>query len=317
MPTKIAVLFNCQGEVIARALQDLLPRAEVIYVAIANLAQNEQQRSEAMALLATCNHILMMDASAGHKYISLAWMQATGAAVHRLPTMRFRGFHPDTVMIVPKSGRKIGGPTTGYHSRIAIAGFLSDLSEVETLDLYNALVFARLGYFDEYARQFELMRLNFEDCGLDFRPIGEKLAASGCFMHSINHPKVAALLELAIGTCKLLALPIENANVRPEDLPDLLAPAATHPVFPEIAARIGIAAEGTFRPNVPQGGTWKEFSHAQFIARSFKVFATTDRETLIATEGVRQAIASLDLGGPKPRREAQPDQHGRRRWATS
>jgi hypothetical protein len=295
MSTKIGVLFNCQGDVIAQAMQALLPNAKVAYVKILNLVQNEQLRTEAMDLLAGCNHILMMDAAAGHKYLSLEWMRATGATVHRLPTIRFRGFHPDTVMIVPKSGRKVGGPTTGYHSRIAIAAFLGGLSVPETLELYSALVFARLGYFDEYARQFELMRMNFEGCGLDFRPIREKLVASGCFMHSINHPKVAPLLELAIGTCRMLELPIENMNVRPEELPDLLAPAATHPVFPEIAARIGIRAEGTFRPNVPPGGQWKELSHEQFIAGSFKSFAATDRETLTATDGVRQAIASLGL----------------------
>jgi hypothetical protein len=296
MSVKIGVLFNCQGNVIAHAMRAVSPAADVVYVSIADVAQSEEKRREAKEILATRNHIVTMDAAVGNENIPLAWLRATGAAVLRLPTIRFRGFHPDSVIVLRKGQRKLLGPTAGYHSRIAIAAFLSGLSVQETLELYNALVFARLGYFGEYARQFELMKGSFEGCGLDFAPMESKLRRAGCFMHSINHPKVLPLLELAIAICRRIGLPIENENVQPDDLPDLLDPAPIHPVFPEIAARLGIEAEGAYRPNIPPGSEYIEFSHEQFIARCFRLFAATDRETLLAVDGVAQAIGSLGLG---------------------
>src|SRR6185312_8433721 len=83
-------------------------------------------------------------------------------------------------------------------------------------------------------------------CNFDFRPLLNEWSARGCFMHSINHPKLfvlGSIARVALNQCGL-----RIAFSQPEDyLHDPLTVWGMWPVYPEIATRFGIAGNYQFK----------------------------------------------------------------------
>jgi hypothetical protein len=284
---KIAVLFNCQGRGLTAALQAMLPDASVDYFAQSGGAE----RAAVAAALSQYDHVVSIPL--GPLAGSLASRKLRGATRHfiSLPAIGFSGFHPDQIYV--RRGRRNLTTVTGdYHSRIAVAGFLAGLGAPETASLYNRLVFARLGYFDMYESEFVLLAERFSQYGHDATELLASLRG-WCFMHSVNHPKPRALIGLARLACR--AIGATPRAIDDDSVPDDLRAHPAHPVFEDVAKAAGVAPEGAFRAQTPQGADFRPISTADFVAGSFAAYENLDRAALRAADGVLTAMQALGL----------------------
>jgi hypothetical protein len=255
--------------------------------------------------LATCDHVITVDVGSAYGPLATAMLRLRVRRLHLVPGIYFSGFHPDTVD-VPVFGVNLQGPTGGYHSRLAVTGFLAGLSPRATADLYNRLSFARLGYFRHFAEQRALLLERYDVYRFDMRaPFGRWLS-DGCFMHSATHPRMRVMVDLARVVCGLMGQPVPETLPAEASLPDPLAGHATHPVFPDIAAAIDIAPAGGYRGAIMPGQRARVMSTEAFVAASHEVLARAPRAALRAVPGVSAALAALGLTERMPVRAMPP-----------
>jgi capsular polysaccharide biosynthesis protein len=306
---KIGILFNGQHESLRVALGALLPGTGFVSLDMAQALTNEPLRGQFAAALASCDHVISQDAAPEYGALSTPALRATVRRLHVLPGFRFAGFHPDTVNIV-LDGAEVGGPTGVQHSRIAVAGFLAGLSVRETADLYNRLVFARLGYFDKFAAERAALLARYGAYGIDLRDAFDAWLVPGCFMQGVHQPRMRVMLDLARAVCALAGLEPTAAAVE-SDLPDPLAGLPLHPVFPDIAKACGVAPSGAFRGAAAPGRRAPVMGAEAFVKACQDLFRRTPVATLRAVDGVASALAALGLAEatrPAPPRRASGPQ---------
>jgi hypothetical protein len=298
---RIGLHSNCQIGGLTASLRALLPDAVIVAYPMARNLPPEVEMARA-AELSACDHLLTIGAGDEHGRLSTAALHRTARHLLVLPGFAFSGFHPDQCY-VRDQGRELASVTGGYQSRIAIAGYLGGLSVPDTVRLYNQLVFSRLGYFAAYAEQCVLLAESWSRFGMDAPGLLAGWRERGCFAHTGNHPKIFVLLDMARGACARMGITPGNPDVDADTLPDNLARGPLHPVFPEIARAIGVAPEGCFSAGIGADGERAVFSPAEFVQASFHHFGQVPEAALLATPGVAQALAALDLARvPRPPR---------------
>jgi hypothetical protein len=294
---KIGILFNCQRVGIKLSLQALRPNDEI--ASFMARAQQGEARERALAQLRACDAIVAVPVI-GRSPFGEA-LQAEGAR-HRMvivPPVVFGGFHPDTIVIDTVNGQ-LEGPTGPLHSRIALAAFLAGLDVADTADLYNRMIFKRLGYFDQFPVQHTLFHERFQRHGIDLLESVPRWKNLGCFMHNQTHPKANALMGLAEAICGVLGLTPEPNPVPPADTLEKLA---SHPVHADLAQAFGVPPETHFRANAQRGAD-RMLSLETYLAESFATYAVTPRALLLTADGVGQAAEAI--GMPLP--DAMPSQ---------
>jgi hypothetical protein len=291
---RIAVLANHQQAGLTAALRALLPGATVLGTDITQLTRDRAARAATEAAVAGCSHIISQDMSSLYGALATSRLRRAGKPVALLPRFRFAGFHPDTVAVT-LDGARLAGPTGATHSRLAIAGYLGGLTAPQTTDLFNGLVFGRLGYYGAYAEQHALLLAAFSAYGYDLAPYVDAWRHAGCFMLDSSHPRMRVLLDIARLLCLRLGITPETDTVHERDLPPPPAPHATHPLFPDIAARLGVSPEGTFRGPRQPGRPPTLFSLDAFVRSSFAAYRRAPLAALRGVDGMPAALAALGL----------------------
>lgn len=292
-PTRIVILANHQHAGLAAALRALLPAAKIDDFNLANLVTDGPPRRLAVACVGAADHIISHDAAAQFGKLSTASLRAARRPVQLLPAFRFSGFHPDIVTIT-LDGREILGPTGPLHSRIAAAAYMAGLSASDTASLYSRLVFARLGYFDAFDAQRATLIRTFAVYGYDLAPLFDGWMKPGCFMFDATRPRMRVLLDLGRRLCERMCIdPAAGASEATVQNP--LAGAPMQPLFADIAARIGVSPEGSFRGVAASGTRPPLLSLDDFIAASFAVYKRVPLAALRATPGMSAALEALYL----------------------
>ena len=288
---KIGVLFNCQTVGLAASLRHLLPDHEIIHHRFADVGKSDETAHDAAVLLRRCDTVITTTTGVNLRDADPARLDAAGVTVMRIPHVVFGGFHPDSCYSPnPKSG--IPGPTERFHSRIAACAFLAGLDIEDTLALYTRLPFARLGYFTHYAQQRAAMLEQWAAYSVDLAPWFARWEQSGCFMHSMNHPKIGVLHDVARMICEKLELQTRESGAPPEDN---MANLASHPVYADLAEVLGVTPESHFRPQSAEGMQARLLDQPTFLARSFAAFAKSPRAAVRALDGVPNAMRALEL----------------------
>jgi hypothetical protein len=293
---KIGVRLAGQGKGLAACLRALLPDTEVVVFPAPQGLTPAEQAAQATAL-AACDHILADHAGAAQD--TLAALAQSGKPLHRLPLFHFGGFHPD-VTSVTVQGRALPSPTGLYHSRIAVIGFLARLPLPETETLFNPLIFSRLGYLGAYALACRMLAERWGQDGVDAAPLLENWRKTGCFAHTPNHPKIGVLLDLAHIACARMGLTPTGTAIDVTRLPDALGRGALHPVFPAIAAAIGVAPEGCFSPGLDDFDDRVVLSLPEVLHGCFARYERVSQSDLLAVPGVVDGMAALGLSVAAP-----------------
>lgn len=229
---KVVILGNCQAASYRRLFQAMLPGAAV---------QSFNPATAAMPDLALAvREADMVFAQRFRPALEEALCTQNGVtrdSFHTLPSVVFMGYHPDCIYLPNIRAAGTGLPSD-YQSAIAVAGFLSGRSPRDTLLLYNSYICAAAGYHDRFLQASATLEAHFVSLG--FPDLAEHIsgwAAGGPFMHTINHPRIDVLGDIAFAVARKAGLSVQTAP----RTSDALAKATRWPVYPPIAARLGIA----------------------------------------------------------------------------
>ncbi|HEX4158977.1 MAG TPA: GSCFA domain-containing protein [Rhizomicrobium sp.] len=202
-----------------------------------------------------------------------SWLQEEAIWFPRISTP---GFHPDIVH--GREYENTPSPMRGYSSSIVLKAWSEGVPVHAALALFNADVFERLGFFDYFeAGKLQLLEEGRE-AGIPLEDHLERWLADGCFMHTSNHPKVRVMVDIAhalLAKTDLDWKPLENPV-------DRRAGGCGWPVYPEIAARIGVEGSYAFRMHSLDGARILDLK--EFVEQCFEMYAREKMPRVASTE---------------------------------
>lgn len=157
-----------------------------------------------------------------------------------VPTLIFRGFHPD-ITYAQSGGRNIHPvPTSPYHSAMGL-WFWRKGWEADDVARTLTRGAAALPYQNFWRQAVTETQGYFANSHVSFADFFLPLQASGRpFMYTHDHPSIAALAQLARSIARVLG-ETRHLDVPMEDfLPDALADLTIWPVYPGLAENLSL-----------------------------------------------------------------------------
>ncbi|MCO6419624.1 hypothetical protein JYK14_26160 [Siccirubricoccus sp. KC 17139] len=293
---RIAVLGGCQAHGVAHGLLALLPEAEVdSFEAVA--VSRHGKEAEAAAALASYDVLFTQDLDPGFGPLGTAALQAAHPRLYRFPLIAFGGYQPDLVYLMA-DGQAQASPVGAYHSAIIAGAYSLGVPEADVAQLFNRLVYQRLGYFEAFGKARALLLQWAQDAyGMDLAPAFDRWHARGCFMHTINHPKIVALAGMAHLLAVTTGLVPANTPVPVVEF-DHLANDTIWPVYPELAEALGIPGSLLFKRinrGVEPGPNSQLIPLPRLIRESYAMYPHVPKELFGVGEAgvIRQKLAEI------------------------
>lgn len=218
------------------------------------------------------------------------------ARVQRIfvPSFDWSGFHPDTVWL-----HGITSPTERglIHSRLAVSAWLSGLDQVRARALFTDAHFAATGLYDVFAADRARMEGQFNKVGVDITALFDRWLEWGNFLYTPNHPRTEVIFDIADAAVRAHGLvPLVDETkltAARTTFPDYMSKGIVWPVYPEVAARYGIAAQpDQWRTSADRPGC-THFGLGEMIARTWAGLEghAASRDRMIGLLGGAQAVA--------------------------
>lgn len=279
MTRAIAFVGSCQVAGLAAAARRLLPGTDVRAIHVGAT----MPAAAVPAALAGVEAVVtgVGDRAPDGGLIGPAALSAGGRRTAFLPTFVFHGLHPDMIYLAD-GARMIAGPLSDYHSALAAACFLLDVPAGRAARLFNARVFAAIGYL-AYSTHRQATIAAYARHGYDLAPAFASWEAGAApFLHTINHPRPPVLSWLATMALRRLEL-VDAAAAPPADVEDTLASGVIAPVFPAIARQAGWDGGETYLSGAAAADVAiaaRAMPLAEMVARSYAIFGTLDAALL-------------------------------------
>ena len=289
---KIGLLTNCQHLGLANSIRALRPDIQVISFEIVVVVR-EGSESRTMAELATCDLVIVDPRPGCPPALSVTNLRS-GIKIFKVPPVSFTGYHPDSIYISTAIGRlQVQAACGPYQSRLTVASYLAGYSPDETKALFNTFIFRKLGYFEEYAKSKAILENTFGEYGLDIGPLFAGWAKRGCFMNTIDLPKLPVLFDIAWLACQAIGLEVDPRDGRVEMILDnLMSGHPMMPVYPDIANATGCDGHTMFKcPSAPN--IVRLITMSAFIDACFKAYADVPKNILFGGDGVEAAVRTL------------------------
>lgn len=165
--------------------------------------------------------------------------------VRQLPPLNYSGFHPDCIYIARASGGYLQGPMGEYQSSLAYWSWREGLDIEQALSLFRDEVFDHLGFHDYHLAAERTLAAHGRASGLPMGELIDRWRAQGCFMHTVNHPKIHALGDVVAAALRREGIePIAGAA---QCVEDRLARWPVWPVYPAIARSSGLTGDYAFK----------------------------------------------------------------------
>lgn len=193
------------------------------------------------------------------------------------PQIEFLAYHPDLVYIHDLVERgHFTGPVGHYHSAIALMAWKSGLSVADAVRLYRRDIYRRLGFFDFWESSCDGVRAEGEAAGLPLDDLLERWTGSGCFMHSVNHPRLFVIADVVAELLRRAGIATLPGNPM-QYVRDYLADSHVWPVYPEIGESLGVPGNLVFKlssagiqPDCPV----RVLGLEEFVSLSYSAFST-------------------------------------------
>jgi len=311
----ILVTGNCQSVPLAMALKRLLPSARINKVHL-GLPAEPDQITQIEKQLPHYDAILVQKRADDAAFGPLAEdeLRRHGRPVINYPTLFFTGLHPDLAYVARKdTGAHISTAMDDYHSAIALYAFMRGYDEGQAKKLFADRTFEALGYFDRFAQDLPYLLGNVDEHRIAYADEVADWVKRGNFMHSVNHPKFFVMASIARHCMTTLGIQVPSFDVS-ELVRDPLAGSAIWPVYPALAAHLGIEGSYEFKTG-GQPGAVKFLSLEDMIANSFRRYHETgadnidfDRALHPRQQARLDAVAEGLLKGPAraPSRSGHP-----------
>lgn len=235
MPANIIVVTsNCVTAGLSTALQFLCPGQRIVPLPISDLentAKVKQALGAAGIWVTAFQFDLPSQLQIGQTNPDLR--------LFKIPALSFSAFHPDICYARNQNTNELVEPH--YNSRIGVWAYNRGLQVEQALTLFSAETFAKVGYLNNWDSEVQHFQRQFERTDLknEFAAFYLRLRRMGCFMHSINHPRVEMIIELARAIARALQLPTleKGTEILFSDTLDNV----NWPIYPPIAESLGLA----------------------------------------------------------------------------
>ena len=230
------VVFNCTNIGLANSLKLQAPDLDVESIDFGRFRKDFRtyaSRLSTFDLIVTAPHFVRNDC-----------VDFSGVApVRTMPVPYFDAYHPD-LCYVSRGKDILKGPLGDYHSKIVTAAYKKRLPRTSVRALFAARHYETFGYFDRWLPARQALLGGFADVGLDVAAYFRAWSLRRQFMHSVNHPSIEVVYDIA--SCLLASEGVahERAGILPHDN---LMNGPIYPVFDEIAERLGIAGTYLFK----------------------------------------------------------------------
>ena len=269
MTLRLAVLGNCQAPGLGECLRRARPDIEVTALSWGDIRTPDQAETAATALLGHDIVLSQFTKSAAYGPLQTRSLAPRARRFVLWPKILFTGFHPDLIDF-----SAVRTPMGPRHSGLILAAFLRGVPRRRVGDLFNAYIYGRLGFFDEYAKA----ERHLLDAGLQTdAPLDDELPrwrAQGVFVHVPNHPTIGVLASLADSIRGRLGLDGAPVAAPPDDS---LAQFSAWPVYPEIARRLDVPGSLAFKP---PGRGRTPIDLQQMIDTSYDAYERTESAAL-------------------------------------
>ena len=255
---KITVIGNCQANQLAACIS-LLGRDVTAEAQTMRRLDDLRLRVEASDLVLVQPHVDAIEELPSRLREKIKFY----------PRISFSAFQPD---VLPPAGRMKNSPIGrgGMNSRLTLYGWFNEMSVDETHSLFREDVFERLGFFDHWDRARKLLLEEGDRSELSLADDFDRWARRGSFMYLPVHPKGYVLADIAASILRKLNIAIDEAD--PDEMPDIQKGRGHWPVYPAIAARLGIEGDYTFQtadlPNRPR----RTLQLDEFVEKAFELF---------------------------------------------
>jgi hypothetical protein len=244
---KILIIGNCQVAVVAKLIEAMSADTSTVSIVMESAAFEGMQSGnlDLGGYVTECDYIIVQGQ---YKAVisELASKFPESASKQRIiPAISYTAYHPDMGYIARADGSHFSGATGDYHSLLCFWAWQKGYTAQETIALFNSQNFDVLGYFSHKATADKFLTDLGNGMGIDMRPFLRRWAAKGCFMHSLNHPKLYVMADIArhVLSRESIAFAPSIENYVSDDL-------ANHPcwdVFPEIARKFNIEGCYSFK----------------------------------------------------------------------
>lgn len=300
---RVTVIGNCQVGTVARLLQAMTGdiRAQSLELNSSLAERIGQGQFDLAPLLDKADLIFIHPGDTLQQAIARDYPQHV-ARLRLFPPIGYSAFHPDSTYVAIRDEGPLQGPMADYHSSIAFWAWQSGWSVEEALTLYRHEVYERLGFYD-YRESSEQVLIEYgRMTDLPMEPLLHRWRSRGCWMHTVNHPKLPVLADLTAALLRREGIePIAGAEAWVEDT---LARWASWPVYPPIARRLGIAGSELFkisRTRCTDDQPVLTMSHADFVRASFACYQAFAPERLYTERVASPQYAALAELRPAPR----------------
>jgi hypothetical protein len=185
--------------------------------------------------------------------------------VSKIPGIDFDAFHPDLCYLFA-DGKRIYGPTAGYHSMIVFAAFEAGYSIEKTQKLFRREIFEGCGYFARWGPERDRLLKGFNAFNLDISAAFRSWSRGESFMYGLGHPKAGPIHDVARIFLNSIGMETHDSGLVPHDT---LVDGICLPVYPEIAETYGFRGSRMFKVL----GEYRLMALDEFTQKSFEVYS--------------------------------------------
>lgn len=276
---RIAVIGNCQAVHTSRAMNALSTEIAPRAFSHAELRLHFNSGPEFIGELKNFDVVMSQPFAAGHlDNIDSNVLRNEIPNLIMFPVIEFTAFHPDCIYVIREctdgSRPAIQSALGDYSSALTVLGYRAGLSVDETQRLFSEPVYRLLGYTDFWPQSEEALLRGGRELNFPLDKLYRRWLRRGCFMLSINHPRMFATGDIALELLRRAGAPAEYAPVE-EYLIDEAMLGPIWPVYPEIGSSLSVPGSYLFKGwsiNIPDGQS-PFMRLKEFIARSYRLYA--------------------------------------------
>lgn len=296
-PVRCRVLLfgNCQVNGLGRLLEVMHPGLVATHLeAVPSIMNGFKDGSLDLAeTVASADLIyLHFDVGSPEYQLFLSRYPSAREKLRVVPRIVFGAFHPDNDYLFHPAEGLVSGVLGHYQSALVFYAWQKGMTQAATRELFCKDVFQHLGYLDGFDAAKRYLLTHAGQSGLPLDGCLDAWLQRGCFMHTVNHPKLHALADVA--ELLLLREGLSAIKEAAAYIEDGLAHHSCWPVYPEVGECLGITGSYRFKKPGLARTSVEMIGLEDLIEASFAVYSRYEAAELRCPKLDREGFRTLD-----------------------